>query len=233
MTRVLVRYARGGGRTPADDESLEIAEGGGFEARRTVGGARVGRFAGTLPGSTLRGLGSSIRAVAGADDLAMPTPRDGATETIEVEGRTAQLDGNARPPEPWKGLVTKLRRLLDERVLESPVAALELSPDGTRLAHLGTEALGVDPTSIAVRRVALAPNGVPTEHRFSGATALLQRARDLVDVVGGVGEAVGRSGAQRTQTFEQRSDALALDALNGRIVLVDSVEVRVPAVDFE
>ena len=170
MSGVLVRYARGGGRSPADDESLEIGEGGGFEARRTVAGARVGRFAGTLPGSTLRGLGSSIRAVAGAEDLALPTPRDGATETIEVEGRTAQLDGNARPPEPWKGLVTKLRRLLDERVLESPVAALELSPDGTRLAHLGTEALGVDPASIAVRRVALAPNGVPTEHRFSGAT---------------------------------------------------------------
>ena len=28
----------------------------------------------------------------------------------------------------------------------------------------------MDPASIAVRRVALAPNGVPTEHRFSGAT---------------------------------------------------------------
>src|SRR6185503_19426921 len=75
VTGVLVRYARGGGRTPADDESLEIQDGGGFEARRTVGGARVGRFARTLPGSTLRGLGSSIRAVAGADDLAIPTPR--------------------------------------------------------------------------------------------------------------------------------------------------------------
>jgi hypothetical protein len=170
VTRVLVRYARGGGRTPADDESLEIAEGGGFEARRTVGGARVGRFAGTLPGSTLRGLGSSIRAVAAAQDLSIPTPRDGATETIEVEGRVAQLDGNAQPPAPWKSLVTKLRRLLDERAVDTPVAALELSPDGTRLSHLGHEELAVDPSSIAVRRVALAADGVPTEHRFSGAT---------------------------------------------------------------
>jgi hypothetical protein len=170
VTGVLVRYARGGGRTPADDESLEIGEGGAFVARRTVAGARVGRFAGTLPKSTLRGLGSSIRAVAAAGDLAIPTPRDGATETIEVEGRVAQLDGNAQPPAPWKGLVTKLRRLLDERVVEDPVAALELSPDGTRLSHLGREELGVDPSSIAVRRVALAANGVPTEHRFSGAS---------------------------------------------------------------
>jgi hypothetical protein len=168
----LVRYERTGGRRPGDDESLEIEEGGDYTARRTVAGTRVGRFGGTLPASTLRGLGASVREVAAGSDLMIATPRDGATERIEVEGRTAELGSNELPGAPWRDLVRKLRRLLDGKVLASPIAALELTAAaaGVRIAHIGSEPVAVDTGSVAVQLVRLAPTGVPLERGSAGAT---------------------------------------------------------------
>jgi hypothetical protein len=144
----LVTFDRVGGRPPADDEAVTIAVDGTFTAHRTLGGRRIGRFAGSLPPATLRALTRDVDGVADADDVAIATPADGATETVRI-GRRARvrLGSNERPPGPWAALVGRLRDVLREVVVESPIAALELQDTddgGVRLAHAGTEPLELD-----------------------------------------------------------------------------------------
>ena len=112
----LVRYGRTGGRPPRDDESMVIEEDGTFEGRRTVGGARVGTFAGRLAAGRLRGAprGRRVRRRP-AGDVEVTTPLDGATETVEVAGHTARMGSNERPTGPWKPLVESLRALRRRR----------------------------------------------------------------------------------------------------------------------
>jgi hypothetical protein len=157
----IVRYVRRGGRPPADDESLEIAGDGSFTARRTVGGARIGRFAGQLDATTIDGLRALVDALATAEDLTIATPRDGATEVIEAGGRTGRFGSNERPPKPWGALVDRLRTALDGTVLEAPLAAIELTATSrrARLRHLGAESLEVDLASLEVRAVRLDAEG--------------------------------------------------------------------------
>jgi hypothetical protein len=157
----LVRYQRRGGRPPADDEALEIAPDGAFTARRTVGGGRVGRFAGRLDAAVVDKLSAAVDAVGAGDDLTIATPADGATEVVEAAGRTGQFGSNEKPPVPWKALVDRLRTLLDGEVLEHPVAALEVvaTTRTARLGHIGTEPLDVDVASVAVRAVRLDEGG--------------------------------------------------------------------------
>jgi hypothetical protein len=159
--QVLVSFGRHGGRPPADDESLEVAADGTFSARRTVGGARIGRFAGQLDATTLDGLRALVDALATAEDLTIATPRDGATEVIEAGGRTGRFGSNERPPEPWGALVDRLRTALDGTVVEAPLAAIELTATSrrARLRHLGAESLDVDLASLEVRAVRLDAEG--------------------------------------------------------------------------
>lgn len=160
---VLLRYGRAGGRPPSDDESLEVAQDGRWTARRTVGGRRVGRFSGRLSGKETAALVRDVVRAAGAGDAEVPTPRHGATETLDVDGAGILLGSNERAPDGWRPLVERVRKLLKERVTAEPVAALELVADvaAARLMHAGTEPVEVDPGSISIRVVGLGPDGAP------------------------------------------------------------------------
>lgn len=160
----LVRYERGGGRRPSDDETLEVATDGAWSARRTVAGTRVGRFAGRLDADALDALRADVDACRTAGGPAgEETPLDGATETITLgddDAPAIQLGGNATPAGPWGALVTRLRALVDSLVT-GPVAAVELvaGTGGASLHALGPEPVAVEPGSIAVTVVRLGSDG--------------------------------------------------------------------------
>ena len=106
-------------------------------------------------------LRGAVDAVPDAADLAIDTPRDGATEVISAAGHTSQLGSNDAPPEPWRALVLALREAIDADAVADPVAALELRA-GSRdaaLAHAGSEPLEVDLASVAIRVVRLDSGG--------------------------------------------------------------------------
>jgi hypothetical protein len=157
----LVRYGRSGGRPPADDEHLIVEDDGAYRARRTVAGARVGRFAGRLTEAGLDALRAAVDGVRDAADIAVLTPHDGATEVVEAAGHAARMGSNEAPPQPWRTLVLALRQAIDTDAVADPVAALELRA-GTRaavVAHAGTETLEVDVASVVVRVVRLDAEG--------------------------------------------------------------------------
>ena len=157
----LVDYRRSGGRTPADDERIEIADDGTFAARRTVGGRAIGDFAGQLPDDEIDALRAEVATAAEAGDLAVATPPDGATEMIAAAGRTAQLGSNEQPGGTWGPLVERLRRLVADAVATSPRAALQLEAASRqgRLVHAGADPIEVDVASIGVRLVRLDKDG--------------------------------------------------------------------------
>jgi hypothetical protein len=161
ISPALVRFRRSGGISPRDDERLDVASDGSFEAHRTVGGARIGTFAGQLASATLRRLQADVAAIRDATDLEIATPRDGATEYVEAGGRTARIGSNERPTGSWKALIGRLRRLLEDDVVEAPNAAIELtaSPTAASLRHAGSEPLDVDLASAVIRVVRLADDG--------------------------------------------------------------------------
>ncbi len=159
--RTLVRYGRSGGRAPSDDEHLAVEEDGSYVARRTVAGARAGRFAGRLTDARLGTLRAAVDGVREAADIAIQTPHDGATEDVEAAGRSARMGSNEEPPEPWRALVHALREAIDADAVANPVAALELQA-GTRdatISHLGSEPIEVDLGSVAIRVVRLDADG--------------------------------------------------------------------------
>jgi hypothetical protein len=156
-----ISFGRSGGRPPADDEGLQIADDGRYTARRTVAGARVGRFAGTLPAARIKALRAAVAAVGDAPGADVQTPLDGATEIVEAAGRTTRMGSNEAPPEPWTSLVLALRETIDADAVADPVAALELRA-GTRdaaLAHAGSEPLELDLASVEIRVVRLDAEG--------------------------------------------------------------------------
>ncbi len=156
-----VRYGRSGGRPPADDEQLVVEDDGSYRARRTVAGARAGRFAGRLTEARAAALRAAVDGVREAADVAIQTPHDGATEVTEAAGHSARMGSNEAPPEPWRRLVLALREACDTDAVANPVAALELRA-GTRdaaVAHVGSEPVEVDLASIVVRVVRLDAEG--------------------------------------------------------------------------
>jgi hypothetical protein len=159
---MLVRYGRAGGRAPSDDESLEVATDGSWTARRTVSGRRVGRFAGSLSAEPLAALAAIAAAAAGSGDASVPTPRHGATESVEVEGGSATLGSNEEAPGAWGPLVEWLRAFVRDEAVANPVAGLELEADlgSARLLPLGSEPPEVEPGSIEVRVVRVTPDGI-------------------------------------------------------------------------
>lgn len=167
--REWLRFERQGGIPPRDDEALSVAADGAFTARRTIGGIRIGTFAGRLDATQLARLRSLVEAVGAADDLTLPTPRHGATETLELAGRTLRLGSNETPPKPWRALIARVRALLQDDVIERPRAAIELvaAARSARLTRAGTEPIDVDLGSVAVRVVRIGGEGTPTG-RWSG-----------------------------------------------------------------
>lgn len=157
-----LRFRRAGGTTPADDEELVVHADGTFTARRTVAGRRIGRFAGTLPGASLRRLRAAADAIADAADVEIPTPRHGATEVLELGGRTLRLGSNERAPQPWRTLLDRIRSVVEDDVVELPEAAVELVADArtAALAHAGSEPIEVDLGSIGVRLVRVDADGL-------------------------------------------------------------------------
>ena len=95
--------------------------------------------------------------------MTLPTPRHGATETLEAGGRTLQLGSNESPAKPWRALIDGVRKLLEDEVVDSPRAAVELAAGAgsARLVHAGAGSLDVDLGSIAVRVVRVGEDGTP------------------------------------------------------------------------
>jgi hypothetical protein len=109
-------------------------------------------------------LRTLVAALDSAGDVTLPTPRHGATETLEAGGRTLQLGSNESPVKPWRALIDGVRKLLQDEAVDSPRAAIELAagPLSARLVHAGAESLDVDLGSIAVRVVRIAEDGTST-----------------------------------------------------------------------
>lgn len=165
MSEILVAYTRGGGRPPADDERLEVADDGTLTAVRTVAGTRVGSFGGPMAS---RHRAAVIRAVDACRTTSapwLPTPRDGATEQIGIgpDGEPmVELGAGVALTGPWGTLARRLRDLL-ELVTSQPVAAVELVADGqgARLVAAGPLSLEVDAGTVQVNLVHLDASGVP------------------------------------------------------------------------
>ena len=169
-TRTLVTFGRAGGRPPADDEAVTIAADGTFEAHRTLGGGRIGRFRGSLPAATLRALERDLDSVADAESFTVPTPRDGATETIAIGRRRGRLGSNERAPGAWAKPVRRLRDILRDVIVEHPLAVLELeaAPSGVRIVQRGTEALEVDLGAGSLRVTSFGPDDAVVDQRSGG-----------------------------------------------------------------
>lgn len=134
---------------------------GTFEGRRTVGGARVGSFRGRLMADRLEALRLAGDTAAAGSTLSVATPLDGATETVEVAGVTAQLGSNERPTGTWKPLIDAVRGLVDDELVAAPLAALELAATAheASLTHAGSAPIEVDVASVTIRAVRLDAQG--------------------------------------------------------------------------
>ena len=161
-TPALLRFERRGGLPPRDDEALLVAADGSFTARLTIGGPAIGSFAGTLGKAALGRLTAAIDALGPIEDATIPTPRHGATETVEVVGRTIRLGSNEVPPKPWRSLVNRVRKMLEDEVVDGPHAAVRLTvtPEAARLEHRGDSPLDINLGSVAVRVIHLADDGL-------------------------------------------------------------------------
>jgi hypothetical protein len=158
---MLLRFHRAGGRPPSDDESLEVARDGAWTARRTVAGARIGRFAGRLDGAARAAFEADAQRAGEAGDADVATPRDGASETLDVDGASLLIGSNGDPPAPWAPLLERTRAFVRDAAPTAPVAALELvaDPGRAKLVHAGTEPLDIDPSTIRVEVVEVRADG--------------------------------------------------------------------------
>lgn len=160
--RAWLSFERRGGTPPPDDEALTLADDGSFGARRTLGGPRIGSFAGLLPAAAMRSLRRAVEAAAEATDATLPTPRGGATEVLRIGGSTLQLGSNETPPRPWRAVLERVRTLFEEEVVATARAALELVADtrSARLVHAGEAPLDVDLGSVLVKVIRVADEGM-------------------------------------------------------------------------
>jgi hypothetical protein len=149
MTVRLTRTSHGG---PPQSLGIEINDDGRATSWQTSG-HRVGRFARELSATertTLERAMASARnanAEAAPDPAAQPVRPSGATEQLTAEGLPdVVLDAHGTPP-PGFGELIQLLLSLREDLTESPVAAIELavdgSPLGARLRHIGAQPVTV------------------------------------------------------------------------------------------
>jgi hypothetical protein len=163
-------FERQGGRRPADDEELLVAENGAFRARRTVGGRSIGTFEGVLPAAALRRLRTAVDALAGASNVEIPTPGHGATEVLAVAGLTLTSGSNETAPRPWRTLQRAVRRLLQDEVIDHPSAALTLVADRrrARLEHAGEHEIDLDRAGLQISVVHVGPDEAVVDRWSAG-----------------------------------------------------------------
>jgi hypothetical protein len=143
---MLTKYHRGGGRPPRDDETLEIDDDGSFVLRRTVGGPRVGGFAGTISKQALTGLKRLVEAADDFEDRPTGLPPH-VLETVSTARADIAIGVRSKAKGPAVKLAKRLRQLADD-LTDEPLAALELgvASDGAgiTLASVGSEPVEVD-----------------------------------------------------------------------------------------
>lgn len=223
-------YERQGGTPPSDDERLEIEDDGRFRMWRTVGSARVGRFAGRIPASDGAALALDAGAAAAAGGRDITPPRDAALETITVGDVISTMGHHELPPPPWGPLVKRLRDLLDG-LTDQPEAAvaLEVNPDATvvRLRHLGQQALALDVVDPSIDITIFEPNGAQGD-RWSGPDATWVRPGRLA-LSGGrtldipVSHGLPLEAGRRAQVWVE-VDAFDEDDFRRRLRLVTATE---------
>lgn len=155
----MITYRRVGGlRMPRFAEVLSISDDGAFTMWRSVSHASalpapIGRFAGQLDDPILATLRNAAAASRAAGSRAWPILPDSPVDTIEAGETTATLGIHEDGEGPWGSLAGVLRTLLHD-LTDSPRAAIGLQVDGgARLVHLGTEALPIDLSGLALRVV--------------------------------------------------------------------------------
>lgn len=150
-------FERQGGAAPRDDEELRLAEDGSFTALRTIGGPCIGSFEGRLPAAVVRKFRTAIEALGTVEDVEIPTPRHGATETLIAGGRTLRTGSNETPRGPWRALLALARTVFEREVIEHPRAAVRIVADAStaRLEHAGDGPIDVDLGTLEVRVVLL------------------------------------------------------------------------------
>lgn len=124
---MLVEYRRGGGYPPVDDEMLSVEDDGSFVLLHTVGGPRVGRFAGTVSRQALTGL---VKLVERVTDLTVPPEGlpPNVIETVTTARARLSVAAHTNPGAQAAKILRRLRELSDELTAQ-PVAALEMEVD--------------------------------------------------------------------------------------------------------
>ncbi len=169
---VIATYSRTGGRLPEDDERLEIDDDGAWRLRRTMGGPRVGTFAGHLGDGRRRELDAAL---ASAADAPPPKPtrvaRDAAREAVRAGEAVVDLAAGRDVNGPWRPLLGLLRTWSEALATpDDAEAALELrlEPDGPVLARLGAAELRTWPATLHVEAYARDADGVVVERASAG-----------------------------------------------------------------
>lgn len=130
-----VRYLRGGGPPPQDDELLAIAD-GSFRLRRVNGFKRIGEFGGELPEEGQQQISGMVEAAANEPNPGVPAAMPPQViETLVLDGREFDFNRQWEDDGALGTLVAALRHLTEE-LTDEPVAALELS-----IAEDGSEAV--------------------------------------------------------------------------------------------
>lgn len=165
-------YSRTGGRPPEDDERLEIDDDGAWRLRRTMGGPRVGTFAGRLDDAQRRELDEAMTSAAGGPGPAPATVApDAAREAVEAGDASIGLAAGGDVAGAWRPLVELLRGW-SETLAASDVAEaaleLRLGPDGPVLERLGAADLRVWLASLHVDAYARDADGVVVERASAG-----------------------------------------------------------------
>ena len=145
---ILVAYSRAGGGRPGagDAERLSIDGSGGFELRRTVGGARIGHFAGTVPATKQRSLRTAVASLRSSFSSSERVAPGSVTERIATARFTFDSSYDGGISASWTRVLTQVRSLT-ESLVSSPVAGLELSVTSAglraELRHIGTKPVDI------------------------------------------------------------------------------------------
>jgi hypothetical protein len=143
---MLASYQRRGGRRPSEDESLQIDDDGSFYLTRTVGGPRVGSFAGTIPKQSLAAVRQLVADAEDLDDPPAGLPPH-VIESVETSRAEITVGAHTTSSSPAARLVKRMRRLAND-LTASPVAALELriAEDGrtVTIASVGADPVDAD-----------------------------------------------------------------------------------------
>jgi len=171
--QVIAAYQRTGGRPPVDDERLEIDADGTWRLWRTMGGARVGAFAGRLSADQRRRLAAALESTAASQGAALParSGRDAAHERFSAGRRTLRIVAGQPVGSGWKALARLLWRWTDSLASVRGAEAaleLELAPSGPVLVRRGSAELRTWPATLHVDVYARASSGVIVDRASRG-----------------------------------------------------------------